>query len=60
VLRELLVRHHKEPQVPKDLREDKVLKELKDLKVHKVGLVPQVLKERQALHQRVQQVMLGP
>jgi hypothetical protein len=38
VLRELLERHHKEPQVLKDLREDKEPQELKDLKVHKVVL----------------------
>jgi hypothetical protein len=37
-----------------------VLKELKDLKVHKEGQVLQVLKERQALHHRELQVTLGP
>jgi hypothetical protein len=56
VLRELLVLHHKELQVPKDLREDKEPQEPKDLKVHKVEEEPQELKVRQALHLKVPQV----
>jgi hypothetical protein len=57
VLRELLVRHRKEPQEPKDLREDKVPKVPKDLKVHKVEEEPQVLKEELVLHLKVPQVI---
>ena len=35
MLKELLVLHHKVPQVHKGLLEDKVRQEPKDLKVHK-------------------------